>query len=131
MAYTRGTHLPQFWRLEVQDRDAGRVGFREASPGLAEGRHLAVASHGFSTGVPIPGLSPSSQKDTCHLGPPGGPQLTLMTSLKARSPNLVTLGARALTCDSREHNSAHNRSIKMNFLQKVAVLSLLSSKFSV
>ena len=91
-----------FWRLEVQDQGAIKVGFQwDFSSGLARGHLLAVSSHGPSS------VHEQRQRETdlwClvlsieghhHTG------ITLTTSLKFFSPNRVTLEVRALTHEFR------------------------------
>lgn len=91
------------WRWEVQDWGDDRVGFFwDLSPWLADGCLFTVSSCSlFSAHSPI--VSSSSYKDTSPIavGPYSlelfGPHL--ITSLKAPSPNKVTLGFRNFTHD--------------------------------
>lgn len=77
--------------VEVQDRVATRVGFWWGlTSWLVDGWLLAVSSRGLSSVCVRRGLS--------HVrAPTPQPQLTLITSPKAASPNTVTLALRAST----------------------------------
>ena len=100
----------QFWRLQVQDQGAIGAAF-------LWGRFPAcrqLPSHCILTwllcvlgwGWLISGIS-SSYKDTSpiKLEPTLWPHLTLITTLKAVSPNTVTLGVRASTCELGERGA--------------------------
>ena len=86
----------QFQRLEVHDQGLGRDGFFCGAPSLACRRTSSSAFSGLPS-VHVCVLISSSYKDTSHIGL--GPthnftlitsHFTLITSLKALSPNAVT-----------------------------------------
>ena len=86
----------QFWRLEVWDQHIGRLGvFWGLSPWLADGHFLTASlqcTHGQSSLVSLPLLLWTLVLLNWNRFPPLWPQLILITSLKALSPNIVTLG---------------------------------------
>lgn len=98
----------QFWRLEVQGQ--GLV-FPEAflSSCFAEGCVLTWPLLCMCASL----VSLPYHKDTCHIGLLAHiePHLILVTSLKAPSPNIGTLGAWVSTCEFGGDSSAHNRGL--------------------
>ena len=85
----------QFWRLEVQDQDVGRVGFFSGRPlwlVLWPSPHCVFHMTVHPSVCIVCALISSFYKDTSHIG--SGPTLisssNFITSLRALSPNTVT-----------------------------------------
>lgn len=84
----------QFWRLEVQKKGVGRVGFWWGlSSQLADSRRLAVSLHGLLSNVSFSYNHSSPVGLECVLWP----RFPSVTSLKTPSPNTVTMRVRTST----------------------------------
>ena len=114
MTHTSEIYFLTFWRLEVQEQGAGRVG-KVFQPGLQTVTFSLCLHMAFPLYMSTPGVSSSSNKDSSPtgLGPHSYDLVYLNYLLRVPSPNTVTLGVELQHTDLVGRGRDTTESIKM------------------